>query len=297
MGKIATSISQQIAKLEERGMILDLSHDKIKDVLLDIGYYRLGFYWQPFEKESLDNDRNHNFKENTKFSTILDLYYMDVDLRHLLIKSINRIEINFRTKLIYYCSNKYKETPTWFVHPKVVSKTFINQFDGYYNFDFKKNKVIANHHKKNINDKYAPAWKTLEYFTFGTNLKIFKSLLDNDIKERISKLYNVNDTEKFIKLMETIVFVRNYCAHGGIMFDLRNTYGIPKLPYFNFNNNDRHCLDSCIKVIIFILNQISENRSNQLSEELNKLFLDYDKKDNAISNIIGEKINYLLHKD
>ncbi len=97
--------------------------------------------------------------------------------------------------------------------------------------------------------------------------------------------------------METIVFVRNYCAHGGIMFDLRNTYGIPKLPYFNFNNNDRHCLDSCIKVIIFILNQISENRSNQLSEELNKLFLDYDKKDNAISNIIGEKINYLLHKD
>lgn len=138
MGKIATSISQQIAKLEERGMILDLSHDKIKDVLLDIGYYRLGFYWQSFGKESLDSDRNHNFKENTKFSTILDLYYMYVDLRHLLIKSINRIEINFRTKLIYYCSNKYKETPTWFVHPKVVSKTFINQFDGYYNFDLKK---------------------------------------------------------------------------------------------------------------------------------------------------------------
>lgn len=297
MGQIATTIDQQIKRLETRGMNLDIPKEKIKEVLLDIGYYRLGFYWQPFEKESLDSDRNHNFKENTKFSTILDLYYMDVDLRHLLIKSINRIEINFRTKLIYYCSNKYKETPTWFVDPKVMNKDFIQKFDLYYNEDFKKNGVIANHHKKNINDKYAPAWKTLEYFTFGTNLKIFKSLLDNDIKERISKLYNVNDTEKFIKLMETIVFVRNYCAHGGIMFDLRNTYGIPKLPYFNFNNNDRHCLDSCIKVIIFILNQISENRSNQLSEELNKLFLDYDKKDNAISNIIGEKINYLLHKD
>lgn len=297
MGKIATSITQQIAKLEERGMILDLSHDKIKEILLDIGYYRLGFYWQPFEKESIGKERSHDFKDNTKFSTILDLYYMDVDLRHLLIKSINRIEINFRTKLIYYCSNKYKETPTWFVHPKVVSKNFIKQFDDYYNADFKKNKVIINHHRKNINDKYAPAWKTLEYFTFGTNLKIFKSLLEVDIKERISNIYNVKDVDKFIKLMETIVFVRNYCAHGGIMFDLRNTYGIPKLPYYEFNDKDRHCLDSCMKVIIFILSQISENRSNQLSKELNNLFLDYDQKDFEISNIIGGKINYLINKD
>lgn len=56
MGRIATNISQQIATLESRGMVFDLSPEKVKEILLDIGYYRLGFYWNPFE---IDTD--HNF--------------------------------------------------------------------------------------------------------------------------------------------------------------------------------------------------------------------------------------------
>ncbi|WP_260395108.1 Abi family protein [Riemerella anatipestifer] len=291
MGSIATSIDEQIDKLEKRGMIFDIDKDKVKEILLDIGYYRLGFYWHPFET----NTKTHKLRENIKFSTILNLYYLDVDLRHLLIKYINRIEINFRTKLVYYCSNKYKSTPTWFIHPKVISKDFIEKFDYFYNDDFiAKNKVIAKHHKNNLNDKYAPAWKTLEYFTFGTNLKIYKSLLNNDIKERISKLYKVNNFDKFTKLIDTIVFVRNYCAHGGVMFDLRYAYGIPKLPFYEFNDSDRHCLDSCIKIIIFILEQISENRSKQLSEELDKLFDEYRNKDTDVYDIIQNKIKYRI---
>ncbi|CEN43521.1 Abi family protein (fragment) [Capnocytophaga canimorsus] len=89
-----------------------------------------------------------------------------------------------------------------------------------------------------------------------------------------------------------IVFVRNYCAHSGVMFDLRNTYGIPKLPFYQFNNKDRHCLDSCIKVIIYILSKISQNRANELEQDLKNLF-----KKNAenpiIKNIIETKINYI----
>lgn len=76
MANIATSIEDQIVKLRKRGMTIDLDDAKISEVLLDIGYYRLGFYWHPFE---IDND--HNFKEGTKFSDVLDLYYLDVDLR------------------------------------------------------------------------------------------------------------------------------------------------------------------------------------------------------------------------
>lgn len=291
MGKEAKNLDEQIQILRSRGMILDCEEYKIKEHLLDIGYYRLGFYWFPFEEKSFGDVRIHKFLPNTKFSTIIDLYYLDVDLRHLLIKYINRIEINFRTKLIYYVSNKYKNVPTWFVDSKVINRDFIKSFDNYYNDNFKKNKVIDNHHNKNINDKYAPAWKTLEYFTFGTNFLIYKSLLDKDIKQRISDCYGIKDVNKFQKIIQMIIFVRNYCAHGGVMFDLRNTYGIPKLPFYEFNNSDRHCLDSCIKVILFILSKISINRTNDLKQELEKLFsanaLNLD-----IKKIIEEKINY-----
>ncbi len=66
MGSKATTVEEQIEKLSSRGMIFENEAEiiKAKEILLDIGYYRLGFYWNPFE---IDND--HNFKKGTKFSS------------------------------------------------------------------------------------------------------------------------------------------------------------------------------------------------------------------------------------
>lgn len=47
--KFATNIEEQITKLVERGMVIE-DIEKAKENLLDIGYFRLGFYWFPFEK-------------------------------------------------------------------------------------------------------------------------------------------------------------------------------------------------------------------------------------------------------
>jgi len=87
-------------------MTFDCGEIKAEEILLDIGYYRLGFYWFPFEI-----DKDHNFQEGTLFSNIINLYYLDVDLRNILLKYIKRIEVNFRTKIIYNTSNKHKEDP------------------------------------------------------------------------------------------------------------------------------------------------------------------------------------------
>ena len=69
----------------------------IKEFLLDIGYYRLGFYWNPFEI-----DKSHNFKKGTKFSDIIKLYYLDVDLRNILAKYINRIVPNVKNSNVFH---------------------------------------------------------------------------------------------------------------------------------------------------------------------------------------------------
>ena len=50
--KKATNIDEQIALLRSRGMSID-DEGKSKEILLDIGYYRLGFYCFPFEKHIL----------------------------------------------------------------------------------------------------------------------------------------------------------------------------------------------------------------------------------------------------
>lgn len=73
--KTATSIEEQIQLLEERGMIFN-DKEKAKEILLDIGYYRLGFYWFPYEQSyPSKNNRTHQFKENTLFDDVVTLYY------------------------------------------------------------------------------------------------------------------------------------------------------------------------------------------------------------------------------
>lgn len=217
---------------------------------------------------------------------------MDVDLRNLLLKYLNRIEINFRTKLVYYASNKHKYSPTWFIDPKIINNEYIANIGKYYNSDFKRtNKTIKQHHLNNINDLYAPAWKTLEFFTFGAVLKTFKCLNDDDLKIRISNLYGVLNLSKFINLLETIVFVRNTCAHGGVLFDFVTPKGIAVLPKINFNNNDRHSLDSAIKIILYILKSISSERANDLNNDLNTLFTNHS-QNKILKNIIETKIGF-----
>lgn len=289
MGNKATTIDEQIQRLTDRGMsFTGFSKTKIEEILLDIGYYRLGFYWNPFE---IDN--KHNLNQNTEFKNVVELYYLDVNLRHLLAKAINRIEINFRTKLIYYVSNQYVNSPTWFIDKKIMHVNFTNGFNNYYNNKFiNNNNPIKKHHKKYINDKYAPAWKTLEFFTFGTILKIYENILDIKTKQDICKLYGINDIGIFINYMKTIKFIRNECAHGGVLFDLSTPKGISKHKSIQFNPNSRHNLDSCIRVILYFLNSVSTNRCDDSKIEINQLFED-KMKNTTLKSIIENKIGYV----
>ena len=62
MKKMATNIDEQIALLEQRGMSI-ADKEKARECLLDIGYFRLGFYWFPFEKTyPRKTNRTHEFK-------------------------------------------------------------------------------------------------------------------------------------------------------------------------------------------------------------------------------------------
>lgn len=287
MGNVATTFNQQIALLESRGMVFDFKPNKVKEILLDIGYYRLGFYWHPFVI-----DENHNLIKGTKFSDAVNLYYLDVDLRNVLTKYLNRIEINFRTNVVYYVSNKFRTNPFWFIDPKIINQIFINNIGKYYNEEFKlSNKPIKKHHQKYLNDKYAPAWKTLEFFSFGVILKIFKNLNDEEIKSRISNMYGINNLSKFTSLMDTLIFLRNTCAHCGVLFDLKLPKGISKIPDLDFNNNDRMSLDSSIKVVLYILGKISEGRKQEMKQDINTIFEKY-RNHQILRGIIEEKTNF-----
>lgn len=177
MAKSATTIDQQFDLLKSRGLTVN-DADKAREILLDVGYYRLGFYLFPFEKSYPElRNRTHEYVEGASFEDAVNLYYFDFDLRLLLMRYLNRIEIAFRTSLIYYLSNKYNTTPIWFVSPSVVSRSYARDFERkVYTSDFKRNPVIHRHHQRNPNDRFAPSWKTLEFMTFGAVMKLYEQL-------------------------------------------------------------------------------------------------------------------------
>ena len=290
MRKQATTVEEQIATLKNRGMLFDYKEEKTKEILLDIGYYRLGFYWFPFEI-----DKDHNFKEGTTFSNVIALYYLDVDLRNVLLKYLKRIEINFRTKLIYYISNKYKEDPIWYSNPRIMASWFINSLDEklYTNKFKEENRQIELHHIKYRNDIYAPTWKTFEFLTFGAIVTIFNAIKSENIQKEISKIYGLNNLNTFKNFIHTIKFIRNICAHAGVVFDLNFPKGIYKIPRVKFNNNNNQSLDAGIKTISYMLEQISVDRKNDMNKEINDLFIAY-KENEIIKKIIINKIGYNL---
>jgi abortive infection bacteriophage resistance protein len=288
MGAKATTVDEQIILLKNRGMVIE-SEEKATEILLDIGYYRLGFYWNCFEC-----DNKHTLVEGTKFEDVVSLYYLDVDLRELLLKYIYRIEVHFRTQIVYHVSNQHKDSPTWFVDPKVVAADYIAEFDKFYTNKFKKNnRPIFNHHQKYINDKYAPAWKTIEFITFGANLRLFHALKDSSTKEKIAASYNLKKLEIFKNFLNATVYVRNMCSHGGVLYDLAQPKSITNIPGGKLTFTNSHSLDATIKVIRYLLAQISTNREADLKNKIDELFLKF--KDNPmIRKVIETKIGYLM---
>lgn len=275
MGSRATTLNDQIALLRSRGMTI-ANEDKAKEVLFDVGYYRLGFYWFPFEKSCKDRvSRIHEFRNGANFDDAVKLYYFDYSLRNLLQKYMTRIEVNFRTHLVYLVSNEYADLPTWFISPLIVDKAYINSFDSeVYNANFKRNKYISNHHRIHINDQYAPAWKTLEFMTLGSNIVLYKSLLDLDLKKRIASDYGINYTGVFENYLDVVRCVRNTCAHGGVLYDIILHPLIRRGPACVRGYEDRN-LYGAIKVIRYLLARISQNRAHDLDENLQELLDKY----------------------
>lgn len=288
MGKKAISIEEQLNLLESRGLTIS-EKDKAHEILLDIGYYRLGFYLFPFEKTypSLRN-RTHEYIEAATFEDAVNLYYFDYDLRLLLMRYLNRIEIAFRTALIYNLSIKYKSSPNWFVDGSVVVGSYARDFENkVYTSDFKRNPIIRRHHLKNPNDRFAPSWKTLEFMSFGAVLKLFEQLKNRDDKIFIAQKFGVRQVVTFENYMHTIRHVRNACAHGFLLYDMKLPRRINRGPARQTPQEYASILGA-IRVIKYIMGYVSENRSSEMRMSIKTLYEDLCSQSSILKQLIPD---------
>lgn len=272
MTKPATTIDEQLDLLKTRGLAIQ-DEDKAREILLDIGYYRLGFYLFPFEKSYPQlRNRTHEYIDGATFEDAVKLYYFDFDLRLLLTRYLTRIEIAFRTALIYNLSNKYSLNSVWFISPSVVSRSYARDFENkVYTADFKRNPIIQRHHQKNPNDRFAPSWKTLEFMTFGAVMKLYEQLKERDDKILIAQKLGIRQVVTFESYMHTIREVRNACAHGHLLYDLRLPRRINRGPA-HITPQESGNIVGALRVIRYIMAQISTKRADDLSASVKSLY-------------------------
>lgn len=265
--KYATTLDEQIAILRGRGMVI-CDEQKAKEVLLDIGYYRIGFYTFPYEIDTKQAHRDHRLYPGTSFEQVVDLYYFDHDLRHILMKYISRIEVNIRTYITYTASNYYKKDRTWFVSPGCVKPLFRNSFEDKIYRTIRQNPCISGHHKRYKGTRYAPAWKTMEFMTFGSIISLYENLQDQDLKVSIARHYGIYTSAIFENYLQTLKVIRNACAHGNHIYDLTLIKAVRKGVLKGFSANHRHDIYAGLQVLLYFLHCISIHREQELKAVL-----------------------------
>ncbi len=293
MAKFATDIEEQITLLESRGMTIN-DKEKAKECLLDIGYFRLGFYWFPFEESYPRKvNRTHKFKEGTSFDYVIQLYYFDCDLRNIFLKYINRVEINFRTKLIYYASNRYKQDRFWYQDSKYVNKVFLeDDIMTKAMKDASKEDVIIHDmktHKRNV----SPAWKAMEFFSFGATILLYDNLKEGPLKCEISNLYGISSPNNFLSYIDTVRKLRNYCAHGKVLYDKNLPEAISNGP-LGYLGNSKTQLFGAYRVLEYLLGCVSQNRAEDMRQEVKSLFDSL--LDDVVKSIILQNSGFQLEK-
>lgn len=136
--------------------------------------------------------------------------------------------------------------------------------------------MIAIHHRHHVNDKYAPAWKTLEFMTLGEVIRLFKSIKDETLKLRIASEFGIKKLVTFENYLDLIKDIRNACAHGNVLYDFTPAKSIRKGPAMFKGIGDNQNLNGAIRVVIYMIKQVSENRGNELVRDIDALIPKYD---------------------
>ena len=240
MEKIFTSIEDQIALLERRGLICD---ERTADVLLREGYYPvINGYRRPFlDRHKTDAAGESVYREGTRFSDIYRLFLFDRKLRQLTFVYLTQIEALLRNTCAYRFTGRYRGIKDYLKKSSYTSKKdYLGGADDFES-DLKglistleyasrredADKAGVRHYIKHYDG--VPLWVLVGEFTFG-NVRHFFNMLERDIQvqicDDIARLCHPEvDDKRFItrswlsRNMKTLVEARNICAHDDRLFN------------------------------------------------------------------------------
>jgi abortive infection bacteriophage resistance protein len=232
-----TSFADQLAQLEQRGMLVD-DQAAALDYLERIGYYRLSGYWYPMRSidtaSSLAQGQvvlSNTFVDGTRFEDVVRLYVFDKKLRLLALDALERIELAVRVDVAHLLGQrdpKAHENPAC-LHGNFAKRVIARGPDvgktehqvwllKYQALLHRARKEpFVQHHKQQYGA--LPIWAAIEVWDFGLLSKLFAGMKHAD-QQTIAAIYGAPDGQSFAQWLRSLNFVRNVSAHHSRLWNL-----------------------------------------------------------------------------
>jgi len=269
--KPALSVEQQVEQLINRGMNVE-NRKKALHLLEHISYFRFSAYWYPF----IEDKNTLRFKDKTTFEMAFQYYCFDKKLRKLLSNELEKLEVSFRTQIIYVLSHAFG--PFWFERENLFpNKKFYTVVMNNLNLEYERSdEQFIKEFKEKYSNHYPPSWILLEICSFGTISQFYKCLKPGKEKRRIADIYGLHDVD-FMSWLHVLIYVRNICAHHARLWNrvlrIKPKYPItPKHEWLrSIVPNDR--IYYVLSMIQYLLKTVNPN--SKLIQQLELLFKNY----------------------
>lgn len=209
--KATLTYDEQIALLEGRGLSI-ASHEQAIRFLQQVNYYRFSAYFLPFQTTT------DTFITGTTFAKLMELYYLDEELRNTLMTVLSPIEIFLRTQSVYELSHGWGS----FAHYE--SSLFRDEnehakwVDSLNKQVTQSNERFLEHYKSKYNGfPRLPAWIACEVMSMTTLSLLYKNLR----AEPQRRICSIVQCPHFVlaNWMHVISYLRNLCAHHGRLWN------------------------------------------------------------------------------
>ncbi|MDV0444874.1 hypothetical protein MmiAt1_04190 [Methanimicrococcus sp. At1] len=271
--KPALNINEQYNKLCQQKLIIN-DEEETKSFLLNNSLFRFRSYSYFFQEMKTPGKP---FKNQVCFNDIIDLYDFDNELRLLVFKAIQKIEIAVRNQIIYEYSIEYGS------HWHLDSKHFHN-IDQYSKFKEKidseekrdSGKDIQKYKQRYPTSKSSACWIIFDVISFTSLSLMFGNLNKSVQTKNIVKHFGLNNYFVLRNWIYCLTVLRNICAHHSRLWnrELIDLQVPAKTSQpFTINQNKPKCVYSYLCCLQYLLNQVDKN--NTFKTDLKNLFSNY----------------------
>lgn len=231
--KPALRYQQQILHLQSQGM--EIADQAVAEYWLrHVSYYRLSAYWLYFEHPK--GIAGPRFRNGTTFEAATALYDFDRELRRLVMRGTEHVEVALRGSWAYQLAQIADG------HSYLDAKHYLKRSEFHSNLaklagevGRSKETYIKHYLKKYHSPALPPVWMVAEMMSFGQLSRWYSNLSDRALRNRIAKPLNLPETV-LVPLIRNLTDVRNICAHHGRLWN-RGFLKPPKLAEKPFDLN------------------------------------------------------------